>query len=52
MKQGGDIAVRMLEYDVNAALVHGLEQVEKFQKKHGGNPHLYKYKIKLPKSGI
>ena len=23
MKQGGDIAVRMLEYDVNAALVHG-----------------------------
>lgn len=52
MKQGGDIAVRMLEYDVNAALVHGLEQVENFQKKHAGNPHPYKYKIKLPKSAI
>lgn len=45
MKQGGDIAVRMLEYDVNAALVHGLERVENNRK---GN----KYMVRFPKSAI
>ena len=47
MKQGGDIAIRMLEYDMNIALVHGLEWVEIAQ---AGNT--YKHRIKFPKSAI
>ena len=52
MKQGGDIAVRMLEYDINAALVHSLEQVENFQKIHNTGSRPYKYQLRLPKSAI
>ena len=47
MKQGGDIAIRMLEYDMNIALVHGLEWVEIAQT---GNT--YKHRLKFPKSAI
>ena len=47
MKQGGDIAIRMLEYDMNIALVHGLEWVEIAQ---AGNT--YKHRLKFPKSAI
>lgn len=47
MKQSGDIAVRMLEYDMNIALVHGLEWTEVAQK---GSTH--KHRLKFPKSAI
>ncbi len=47
MKQGGDIAIRMLEYDMNIALAHGLEWVELAQ---AGNT--YKHRLKFPKSAI
>lgn len=47
MKQGGDIAIRMLEYDMNIALVHGLEWVEIAQA-----ANTYKHRLKFPKSAI
>lgn len=47
MKQGGDIAIRMLEYDMNIALVHGLEWVEIAQA-----DNTYKHRLKFPKSAI
>ena len=47
MKQGGDIAIRMLEYDMNIASVHGLEWAEIAQ---AGN--VYKHRLKFPKSAI
>lgn len=47
MKQGGDIAIRMFEYDMNIALVHRLEWVEIAQ---AGNT--YKHRLKFPKSAI
>lgn len=47
MKQGGDIAIRMLEYDMNIALVHGLEWVEIAKASN-----TYKHRLKFPKSAI
>ena len=46
MKQGGDIAVRMLEYDMNIALVHGLEWVE------NAPNDTHRHNLKFPKSAI
>ncbi|MBD5472041.1 MAG: hypothetical protein HDR20_03810 [Lachnospiraceae bacterium] len=47
MKQGGNIAIRMLEYDMNIALVHGLEWVEIAKASN-----TYKHRLKFPKSAI
>lgn len=47
MKKGGDIAVRMLEYDMNIALVHGLEYTG-----IDGKNHVHKYSVKFPQSAI
>ncbi len=47
MKQGGNIAIRMLGYDLNIALVHGLELAEIAQ---AGK--VYKHRLKFPKSAI
>ncbi|MCI8924270.1 MAG: hypothetical protein HFI45_09815 [Lachnospiraceae bacterium] len=47
MKPGGNIAVRMLEYDMNIALVHGLEWADA-----GGKKHAHKYIVKFPQSAL
>lgn len=47
MKQGGDIAVRMLEYDMNIALVHGMEWTADVPEGKRD-----KYRLNFPKSAI
>ena len=47
MKRGGNISVRMLEYDMNIALVHGLEQI-----KDDAKGHARKYRVNFPQSAI
>ena len=47
MERGGNIAVRMLEYDMNTALVHGLKQVPA-----DGSDHTVKFEVNFPHSAI
>ena len=47
MERGGNIAVRMLEYDMNSALVHGLKQVPD---EEGGRA--VKFEVNFPHSAI
>ena len=47
MERGGNIAVRMLEYDLNSALVHGLHAVPA-----DGEKRAMKFEVTLPQSAI